>query len=391
MSESLSTAAANKADMIIVGAGLAGLMTAWRCLDVNPDMRVLVVERADIIGGDHTWSFNITDIAPDLRDWIAPFIAHRWDRYDVKFPKRERTLDIEYCTGNSETLRACVAPHIESGRLAVMLNTTFEDLSVKVPVIQATGFRSRDDEHPGWQKFVGRVIKTDVPHGIKHPVIMDATVQQIDGYRFMYLLPFSDTEVLVEDTYFSDTAHLSENEISARIDDYIQAKGWGAHKVLRSEKGVLPMMMATDRVDDSAEIGLAGGFAVAATGFTTPYAVALADLIAQRIKTDGVEKAVSMIPEFRAQFIKAERYPRLLNRMFFRASKPERRYKVLQRFYGLSQGLIERFYPNQLTWRDKLRILSGKPPVPVTKALYNFSEKAFIKREKAARDRNKQK
>ena len=81
-----------------------------------------------------------------------------------------------------------------------------------------------------------------------------------------------------------------------------------------------------------------------------------------------------------------ESFLRLLNRMLFRAAKPEGRYKVLQRFYGLPQGLIERFYAGTLTKTDKLRILIGKPPVPIFKALYNFSEKAFIKRERQKRD-----
>ena len=84
-----------------------------------------------------------------------------------------------------------------------------------------------------------------------------------------------------------------------------------------------------------------------------------------------------------------ERFLRLLNRMLFRAAKPEERYTVLQRFYGLNQGLIERFYAGTLTWRDKARILIGKPPVPVSKALYNFSERAFIKRERQRRESSK--
>ena len=72
--------------------------------------------------------------------------------------------------------------------------------------------------------------------------------------------------------------------------------------------------------------------------------------------------------------------------MFFRGATPEVRYSVLQRFYGLNQGLIERFYAGELTWRDKARILIGKPPVPIHKALYNFSESAFIKRERRGRE-----
>jgi len=77
--------------------------------------------------------------------------------------------------------------------------------------------------------------------------------------------------------------------------------------------------------------------------------------------------------------------------MLFRAAKPEMRYTVLQRFYGLKRPLIERFYAGQFTIFDKLRILIGKPPVPVTKALYNFSEKAFRNREYMPKDKTKRK
>ena len=99
-----------------------------------------------------------------------------------------------------------------------------------------------------------------------------------------------------------------------------------------------------------------------------------ADLIAKGAAGD--------IARLQNDHFKSERFFRFLNRMLFRASKPEERYKVLQRFYGLSEPLIERFYAGRLTWKDKLRILIGKPPVPVTKALYNFGEKAFMRRQR---------
>lgn len=41
----------------------------------------------------------------------------------------------------------------------------------------------------------------------------------------------------------------------------------------------------------------------------------------------------------------------------------------MQRFYGLPDGLIQRFYAGRLTPLDKLRIVSGKPPVPVGQAI----------------------
>ena len=391
-------------DMIIVGAGLSGLLTAWRCLDVNPELSVMVIEASDKIAGDHTWSFNLTDVDESLRDWIKPFIAYQWGSYDVKFPRRERTLDIAYCTGNSDTLRACVQPHIESGRLAVKLNTRVkeltsdhvileggENISAKC-VLDARGFEPNENVFLGYQKFVGRTIRTKEPHGLKRPIIMDATVEQLGGYRFVYCLPFTDHEVLVEDTYYTDGAGLSENEVAARVDDYINDKGWGDYELLRQEKGVLPITLAVGslKVSEIEMIGIRGGFYHAVTGYSFPTGIKLANLIAQDIANNKEDLLSPWLSEplsyLRDDHMEQETFLRLLNRMLFRAAKPEERYTVLQRFYGLNQGLIERFYAGKLKWYDKARILIGKPPVPVTKALYNFSEKAFMKRARAEQE-----
>ncbi|WP_371397783.1 lycopene beta-cyclase CrtY [Fretibacter rubidus] len=395
-------------DMIIVGAGLSGLLTAWRCLDVNPDLSVTVIERGARIGGDHTWSFNLTDVAPELHDWIAPFIAYRWDSYEVKFPKRKRTLDITYCTGNSDTLRACVQPHIDSGRLTVMTDTAVSELGTETVtlesgevlnaacVLDARGFEPNDDVFLGYQKFVGHVIKTKDPHGVTRPIIMDATVAQLGGYRFVYCLPYSDTEILVEDTYYTDGPELQSQEVDARIKDYIRDNlGVKDYEVVRREKGVLPITLAVDESrnwEALNTIGIRGGFYHAVTGYSFPDAVRTADNIADAIDLMDINisqtlkaEAAMEIQASRRSHIKDETFLRLLNRMLFRAAKPEERYTVLQRFYGLNQGLIERFYAGELTWRDKARILIGKPPVPVSKAMYNLSEKAFIRREREKR------
>ena len=398
-------------DIVIVGAGLSGLLTAWRCLDVNPELSIEIVEASDRIAGDHTWSFNLTDVAKELRDWIKPFIAYRWDSYDVKFPKRERTLDITYCTGNSDTLRACVQPHIESGRLKVRLNTSVETLGpdyvvlkggeklVAKCVLDARGFEPNEDVFLGYQKFVGHVVKTKTPHGVTRPIIMDATVVQLGGYRFVYCLPYSDTELLVEDTYYTDGPDLRSQEVDARIKEYIRDRlNVDHYEVVRRETGVLPITLAVDEshgtdvsmeTTEAARLGMTGGYYHAVTGYSLPEAVKSADVVCDMISKNKPDFGPAVLHEMayhRIDHYHEEKFLRLLNRMLFRAAKPERRYAVLQRFYGLSEGIVERFYRNRLSKRDKLRILSGKPPVPVTKALYNFSEKAFISRERRKRD-----
>ena len=395
-------------DMIIVGAGLSGLMTAWRCLDVNPELTIEIIEASSRIAGDHTWSFNQTDVLEHLQDWIKPFIAHSWDSYDVKFPKRERTLDITYCTGNSDTLRACVQPHIDSGRLKIRLNTSVETMGADFVVLKggeklstscaldARGFVPNDDVFLGYQKFVGHVIKTKTPHGVERPIIMDATVEQLDGYRFVYCLPYSETELLVEDTYYADGPELSREELDARIADYIRNElGVDAYDVVRSEKGVLPITLAVDEnygTDVSNEktgavqLGMTGGYYHTVTGYSLPEAIKSANVVCDMIvnnKSDFADAVLHEMAYHRTDHYHEENFLRLLNRMLFRAAKPEKRYAVLERFYGLPEDLIERFYRNRITKKDKLRILIGKPPVPMFKALKNVSESSFIERERA--------
>lgn len=403
-----------KTDMIIVGAGLSGLITAWRCLDLNAEMSIDIIEKSDHIAGDHTWSFNLADIAPDLRQWLKPFIAHRWENYDVKFPKRERKLDITYCTGNSETLRACVQPYLNSGRLRVRLNTSVETTSADHVVLEdgttltatcvldARGFVAHEDVFLGYQKFVGHLIQTCEPHGVQRPVIMDATVEQFDGYRFVYCLPFSETELLVEDTYYSDGSNVDGSKIDIRIEDYIKTNlGVGKFEMLRRETGVLPITLAvtpeygTDvsgEKSDAVKLGLTGGYYHAVTGYSLPEAVKSANVVCDMIGKNKPNFSGAVLHEMtyhRVDHFHEEKFLRLLNRMLFRAARPEQRYKILERFYGLSEGLIERFYRNRLTKSDKLRILAGKPPVPLFKALSNFSERAFMQRERAKRDQSK--
>jgi len=64
----------------------------------------------------------------------------------------------------------------------------------------------------------------------------------------------------------------------------------------------------------------------------------------------------------------ARGFYRILNRMLFRAAAPSQRYRILEHFYRLDPDLVARFYAGRSGLRDKLRILSGKPPVPIGRA-----------------------
>ena len=391
---------------VVVGAGLSGLILAWRCLSSNPNVSVIIIDSNHIIGGDHTWSFNINDIESSLHEWIEPFIAHTWEKYDVKFKGYSRRLNIPYCTGNSNSLRACVDPFIKSGRLKLILDTEVIKLtSFDVTILSgekltgdyifdARGFTFDDNIKLGIQKFYGKTIETVKPHNLKYPIIMDATVAQNDGYRFIYCLPFSKNKILIEDTYYSDGLNFDQDKYNKRIDKYIEANDWTEHKVIRVEKGILPITLAVDskliekrglKYKEPIKIGMRGNFYHPVTGYSFPDSVRLASKISKTINSSDKNKRLNLdleIRKYKLLLYRRDRYFRLLNRLLFKASLPSKRHLVLQRFYTLSESLIKRFYEGNLHKKDKLRILIGKPPVPVLKALYFFSEKAFVAREK---------
>lgn len=384
-------------DLIIVGAGLSGLLTAWFRLMEKPAERILVLEAASKAAGNHTWSFNVSDIDAPWRQRLEPFIAHRWPGHSVRFPRYSRRLPISYATGNSASLLAAVRPFVEARSLsvrtespAVLVEPTAVELAdgthlTAKAVLDARGGRPPSSMLLGYQKFVGHRVRTRQPHGLTEPLLMDATVEQRDGFRFIYCLPYTSTELLIEDTCYSENPALNENEFSERIADYAHNNGWEVTEVLHREKGVLPINVAQARPAlelDSSEaprIGLAAGFFHPTTGYSLPDAVRLAARIAKlpHLTPDALSNSVSVYAQEKWQ---REGFYRRLNRMLFAAAEPDSRYRVLEHFYCLGDGLIQRFYAGDLTMADKLRLLSGRPPVPVWRALQVLNERKFLRR-----------
>ncbi|RYE74642.1 MAG: lycopene cyclase, partial [Oxalobacteraceae bacterium] len=233
----------------------------------------------------------------------------------------------------------------------------------------------------GWQVFMGRHLRTKVPHGIERPVIMDAAVDQlaIDGpggaYRFVYVLPLASDELFIEDTYYADSPVLDRNILSSRIDAYCADQGWDG-ELLGSETGVLPVItggnfaafQAEHRIEGVARAGALAGFVHPLTSYTMPFAVETALAIARDADLPADQLAVMLDARARSHW-RATGFYRLLGRMLFDAAIPEQRWRIFQRFYGLSDSLIERFYAGRSTTLDRARILCGKPPVPVGRAI----------------------
>ena len=373
------------ADLILVGGGLANGLIAWRLAQLKPALRVLLLEHGNSLGGNHTWSFHDADLNAGQRAWVEPLVAHRWSHYSVNFPGRQRELESGYATLTSARFDAVLRPVLGARARLGQRVTALSPRSVTLSsghtlqagaVIDGRGVRPSPHLTLGFQKFLGQELRLSTPHGLRGPILMDACVPQQGGYHFVYTLPLAADRVLIEDTFYADGSGLDPRKLRANIADYARARGWVVAAVLREEQGVLPITLAGDNAafwqeaDGVPRAGLAAGLFNPATGYSLPDSVRLADLIA------GLPDAsLAATPLFRAVRAHAQArwreqgFFRLLNRMLFRAASPPERWRVLQRFYGLPLPLIQRFYAAQLRPLDKLRILSGKPPVALLPAL----------------------
>lgn len=373
------------AAVVLVGGGLANCLLALRLRALRPGVPLTLIEGADRLGGNHTWSFHGTDVAPEILAWLRPLASYSWPHYDVKFPGRQRRLAGSYHSLTSERLHEAVMAELGAG---VRLNAAVTDIApdrvtlaggeqlAADLVVDGRGLRSSSGAGVTlrFQKFLGQLVRLAKPHGLTGPLLMDATVSQEQGYRFVYLLPFTATDVLIEDTYYSDTGTLDAGVLRQHIARYAAGRGWQVRELLREENGVLPVVLDCDlaafwpAADGVPRAGLRAGLFHHTTGYSVPEAAALAD-------------ALPRLPDLQSRFVapwirervrrrwREQRVFRLLNRMLFLAAAPADRYRVLQHFYRLPESVIGHFYAGRLTLRDTSRVLTGTPPVPIRHAL----------------------
>ena len=370
---------------MILGGGLAGGLIALALAERRPELDLLLVEQDETLGGNHVWSFFGSDVPTQDRWLLERLVVKGWKGYDVAFPAFRRTLPTTYYSITSERfdreLRATLPPRaILTGARVLSCDATsvrmIDGTTIEAgAVIDARGMRLAGELTGGWQKFVGTMVRLARPHGLERPLVMDATVDQIDGYRFVYCLPFGTHDLFVEDTYYSESDRLDRAALHKRIDDYISDHGWQVEELLYEEHGVLPVVSGGDfdafwraTGTEIAKAGTRAGLFHPLTGYSLPKAVHYATQLAARRDFSPASLLKFSEDQGRAAWREGV-HVRRLTAMLFGAASPHERYRVLELFYRHPHKMIERFYAGRLTLGDKLRTVSGKPPVPIGRAV----------------------
>lgn len=367
-------------DLALVGGGLANGLLALRLKATRPDVSFVLLEAGPKLGGNHTWSFHGTDLTKEQRAWLEPLASANWHDHEVRLPGiPSRIIPGGYHSIRSEDFdrhlretlgdRVRVKSPVTEVSATHALLATGERLEAKAVV---DGRGTNLDFPCGYQKFLGQDLILEQPHGLHRPLLMDATVAQLGGYRFVYVLPWSERHCLIEDTYYTNGAELDLPTLRGRIAEWASARGWKIAQVLREEAAALPIP-----VDGAAPVltrpmvGVGAGFFHATTGYSLLCAAAVADEVCASADLSAPALTALLQRRARAHW-DSQGFFRVLNRMMFRGAKPDERVRIFTNFYKHPDALIGRFYAGRLSFADKLqamrRGIGTMPPLAALKS-----------------------
>lgn len=356
--------------LLIAGGGLAGSLAAVAMARLRPEVPILLVEESESFGGDHLWTFFEDDIEPGDRWLIEPLIEQEWPGYYLAFPGHSRNLKAPLGIVRSAALDRLVRETLRPdqyrlGTKAVAVRDNELVLlggeRIKATgAIDARGAANLSMLELGWQKSVGREYHFSAPHKLDRPVLIDATIEQTDGFSFMRCLPLSDREMRIEDCHYSDKPEIDSGSAS-RLDTYAAIRKWGPGTILREDSRVLPVALGGDfgafwRVGGArvAKIGMRGGFFHPTTGHSLADAVRTAILLAEQGELAGAALHDLFEAEAAGLWRKRE-LQRGFNAALFAASGEERR-GVFDEFYRLEPALISRVHTARTGMLDKMRL-----------------------------------
>lgn len=282
-------------DIIIAGAGASGLSLLWYLLNSeNKELRgkkILLADRHLRVSRDKTWCFW-----DDKNQPFNDLIHHTWESLEVRaggnifngklsgyhyhcVKSDDYTASILNLARDSENvtlLEADILGFSPNGDNAVMETSsgTYTGGMIFQSALKPPGLSTRKLDISLKQHFSGWHITSEKPvFDPKTSTLMDFDVPQQNGVSFIYVLPFSPHDALIEYTIFSEEL-ISEEGYEHGIRNYIHNRleiDSSQYETIYTEKGTIPM---EDRrypgqyCNNVWNIGTMGGLTKPSTGYT---------------------------------------------------------------------------------------------------------------------------
>ncbi|MFM9987634.1 lycopene cyclase family protein [Flavobacterium sp.] len=374
-------------DYIFAGAGLAGLMILDKMIDARllERKKVLLLETDVKNSNDRTWCFW-DDESGDFDN----LVSKRWKQalfvnekqtieclsgdanykmiesirfYDYVLDKLKKYPEIiwkkeKFISFEDKNSSVIVTSNIAKYTATFFLNSVFDvskiENNIKYPLLK--------------QHFIGWFVRTTNPiFDADCATFMDFSIQQKGNTRFMYVLPFSQTEALVEYTLFSPDL-LPENEYEEAISDYLKEKGVTSFDIIKREQGNIPMTVFPFWKSNSRNvlhIGTAGGWTKASTGYTFKNTIKQSERVILLLKNP--------IIDFR-KFHKPNRflfYDTLFVRVLYRNNALGKKI-FSNMFLKVNSKKIFKFLDEESNLKEELEVILACPKIPFIKSLLRF-------------------
>jgi lycopene beta-cyclase len=293
---------------IFTGSGLSALMTVYEMLLSGKfnDKSILLIDENTKKTNDRTWCFWDED---NLFDEIT---SKKWNQAVFANEKINRVLELtpyqyKKINGldfyelvlkkiskhkNIHFLNQKVVDYTELGNHCIVKTEqeTFTCNKIFNSIYHPEVVKSQNKFPLIQQHFVGWFIKSkEAVFTPNCATFMDFSVKQKGNTRFMYVLPTSENEALLEYTLFSKDLLLKE-EYEAEIQKYIKNLGITEFKILEKEQGNIPMTCYPfwkHNTKNIINIGSAGGWTKASTGYTFKSASKKSKSLVQFLKSES--------------------------------------------------------------------------------------------------------
>lgn len=293
---------------IFTGSGLSALMTVYEMLLSGKfnDKSILLIDENTKKTNDRTWCFwdedNLFDEIASKKWNQAVFANEKFNRvleltpyqykkingldfYELVFKKISEHKNIHFLNQKvvdfTELGNHCV---VKTESETFTCNKVFNSI-YNPKVVTAQNKFSLIQQH-----FIGWFIKSkEAVFTPNCATFMDFSLEQKGNTRFMYVLPTSENEALLEYTLFSKDL-LSKEEYESEILKYIENLGITEYEILEKEQGNIPMTCYPFwkyNTKNIINIGSAGGWTKASTGYTFKSASKKSKSLVQFLKSES--------------------------------------------------------------------------------------------------------